>query len=117
VGVWVVAGLAVLGLSCVLLGCLRHGWEWRSVLAACAALAAGVGFVAIGLLELEWLERVIGFTEGIVSGLFQWFWTSWHGSLSDSEWLGRRGAAVVWVVFGVPAFVWGCLLALRIVGV
>jgi hypothetical protein len=117
VGQWVVAGLAVVAVGCVLAGCLRHGWDWKSVLAACASLAAGVGFVAIGLLELEWLERVIGFVDGIVSGLLWWFWTSWHGTLSDSEWFGRRGAAVFWVVIGVPVFVWGCLLALRVVGV
>ena len=77
----------------------------------------GVGFVAIGLLELEWLERVIGFADGIFSGLVQWFWTSWSGSLSDSELVGRRGATVIWVVIGVPIFVWGCLMGLRIIDI
>ena len=59
--------------------------------------------------------RVIGFVDGIFSGLTQWFWSSWSGSLSDSELIGRRGAMVIWVVFGFPIFVWGCLMSLRIV--
>jgi hypothetical protein len=107
--------MVVIALGCLLFGCLRSGFEWKTVLAACGSLATGIGFVAIGLMELEWLERVIGFVGGIFSGLVQWLWTSWYGDLSDSDWVGRRGAAVIWVVIGLPTFVWGCLLALRIV--
>jgi hypothetical protein len=80
-------------------------------------LVAGIGFVAIGLLELEWLERVIGLVDGIWSGFVRWCWKSWYGSLSDSELVGRRGATVFWVVIGFPIFVGGCLIALRVIAI
>lgn len=115
VGLWFVVGMAVIASVCLLVGALRGGLDWKHHLAAGGCLATGIGFVAIGLLELEWLERIIGFVDGLFSGLVQWFWTSSSGSLSDSELFGRRGATVIWVVIGVPAFVWGCLMALRIV--
>jgi len=112
---WFVLGMIIAGLACVLAGCLRRGFEWRSVLTAAGWLVTGIGFVAIGLLELEWLERIIGFVDSLFSGLVQWLWTSWSGGLSESELVGRRGATVIWVVIGVPIFVWGCVVALRIV--
>jgi hypothetical protein len=98
----------------VVVGATRHGLDGKSLLAAGGCLVTGIGFVAIGLLELEWLERVIGLVDGIRSGLTQWFWTSWFGSLSDSDYVGRRRARVIWVVIGFPIFIWGCLLGLRI---
>jgi hypothetical protein len=110
---WFILGLVVVAVVCLLVG-LRHGFEWKSVLAAGGCLTAGIAFVAIGLLELEWLERIVGFVDGLFSGLAWWFWSR-EGSLSDSEWLGRRGATVVWVLIGMPVFVWGCLMALRLV--
>ncbi len=117
IAAWFLGALALIACACLVAGCVRHGFAWKSVLAAAASLAAGIGFVAIGLLELEWLERVIGFVDGIFAGLWQWCWTSWHGTLSDNELIGRRGAQVIWVVLGVPVFAWGCLMALRIVNV
>src|SRR5262249_52367400 len=114
---WFVLGMVLVALVCLFVGCLRHGSDWKRILVAGGYLVTGLGFVAIGLLELEWLERVIGFVDGIVSGLVQWFWTSWCGSLSDSELVGRRGAAMIWVVLGFPIFVWGCLKALGVIGI
>src|SRR5262245_18966110 len=99
--------MAVVAIACVAFGCQRSGFQWRIVLAATGCLVTGIGFVAIGLLELEWLERVIGFVDGIFSGLVHWLWAGWHGTLSDSELVGRRRASVIWVVLGVPIFAWG----------
>ena len=112
---WFVLGMVLVALVCLLVGALRHGFNWVNILAAGGCLVTGIGFVAIGLLELEWLERVIGFVDGVLSGLVQWFWTSWFGNLSDSELVGRRGATVIWVVLGFPLFVGGCLMALRLI--
>jgi hypothetical protein len=109
-----VLGLVVVAVVCLVVGCLRHGVDGERMLAAGGCLVTGVAFLSIGLLELEWLEQTVGFVDGILSGLVQWFWVSWFGRLSDSEWVGRRGAAVIWVMVGLPTFVWGCLLALRI---
>jgi hypothetical protein len=53
-------------------------------------------------------------TDGLVSGLVQWFWTSWWGSWSESEWTGRHRTQVYWVVIGVLVFLGGCLLGARI---
>jgi hypothetical protein len=112
---WFIAGMAVVALASLLMGCVRHGFAWPAVLAATGCLVTGTGFVAIGLLELEWLERIIGFVDGIFAGAVQWLWTGWFGTLSDSELVGRRGATVIWVAMGIPVFVWGCLMGLRIV--
>src|SRR5262249_2592707 len=106
---WFLLGMVFVGLICLVVGGARQRLEWKSALSAVGCLSAGIGFVAIGLLELEWLERIIGFVDGIFSGLAQWFWTSWHGSLSNSELVGRRGATVIRVAIGLPVFVWGCL--------
>jgi hypothetical protein len=106
--------MAVVGVTCLATGWLRQGWQWRGALTALGCLATGTAFVAIGLLELEWLERIVGFADGVVSGLIQWWRTSQSGTLSDSELVGRW-AAVIWVVVGVPIYVWGCLTALRVV--
>jgi len=105
--------MAVIGLACLLTGLVRHGFEWTSFLGAFGCLATGIGFVAIGLLELEWLERIIGFLDGIISGICQYFWTTQFGTVSD--YFGRRQATVIWVTFGVPIFIWGCLVGLHIV--
>jgi hypothetical protein len=112
---WFLVGMVAVALVCFFIGSLRHGFAWKPTLAAGGCWLTGIGFVAIGLLELEWLERIIGFTDGVWSGLAQWFWTGWSGSLSDLELIGRRGATVIWVGIGFPIFVWGCLLTLRIV--
>jgi hypothetical protein len=112
-GVRVVAALVVVGAVCLAVGCARRGFEWKVVLAAAGLLAAGVSFLAIGALELEWLERLVGFIDGILGGLAQWFWTSWRGTLAER--IGRTPATVFWVLTGSLSFLWGCLLALRVV--
>jgi hypothetical protein len=114
---WFIVGLAVVAAACLVVGCFRHGFGWRIVLATAACLGTGIAFVAIGLLELEWLERIIGFVDGVFAGVVQWLWTGWFGTLSDSELVGRRGATVIWVALGLPIFVWGCLMGLRLVTV
>jgi hypothetical protein len=106
--------MVVVALACLLFGCLRHGFAWKSVLTATSCLVMGIGFVAIGLLELEWLERVIGFADGLFSGLVQWFWFSWRGSWSESEWAGRHRARGYWVAIGVLVFLGGCLSGSRV---
>ena len=78
-------------------------------------MVSGTAFVAVGLLELEWLERVVGFADTVFSGVTQFLWTSWSGNLSDSDLVGRRGARVIWIALGVVVFICGCLLALRII--
>jgi hypothetical protein len=112
-----VAGMAGVGLACLAVGSSRHepelGWFLRSL----SYLALGVACFAVGLLELEWLERIVWFVELWGRGLFGWVIASmWEGgTLSESELVGRRRAMVLWVVAGVLVFLWGCLAALRIV--
>jgi hypothetical protein len=119
VPIWVLIGMTLVGIVSLIIGCLQRGFAWYEVLTATSALATGIGFVAIGLLEIEWLERIIGFfgiffgfLGGLLSGLIQWFWSS-DGTLSDS--VGRHRAAVYWVVIGSFLFLFGCLMALRII--
>jgi hypothetical protein len=95
-------------------GCHRQGPVWQSVLSAASCFVTSIAFVFIGLFELEWLERIVGFVDGIISGISQFFWTSWSGTLSDSDFVGRRRARVYWVFFGMIAFLFGCLFALGI---
>lgn len=114
---WFIMGMVAVAVLCLLMGSLRHGFDWRSTLSASGCLLTAIGSVAIGLWEWEWLERLMGFTGGLFSGLVQWFWMNWFGSLSDSELVGRRGATVIWVSIGFLVFVWGCLLGLRVVSV
>lgn len=113
-GMLFIAILVILAFVCLAIGLARGGWVGSTVLAACISLLTGVCFVAIGILELEWLERIVGFIDGIVSGITQFLWTSTFGTISDSELVGRRGATVFWVMIGMPIYLWGCLLALRV---
>ncbi|HEV8062662.1 MAG TPA: hypothetical protein VGP68_22470 [Gemmataceae bacterium] len=106
--------MVIVGIACFVIGIVRHGFDWNPAWQAGSSLTAGIGFLAIGLLELEWLEKIIGFTDGISSGLYGLFWWNWRGSLSDSELLGRRGATTIWVLVGIGTFVFGCLLGLRV---
>ena len=112
-----VVGMAVVGLVCLIVGFVQHGFAWRGGSQAAACLSMGLAFVAIGLLKLEWLEKIVDFAWLIYFGFTGWMWWGWSsssGTLSDSEWLGRRGATTVWMLFGIPTFVVGCLLALHV---
>ena len=114
VGQWFVLLMALVGLACLVVGFVRHGFDLGNILAAVGSMITGIAFVAIGLLELDWLERIIGFADGLFTGVMWWFWTNQNGSLSESALFGRRGATVFWVGIGFPMFVWGCVVALRI---
>jgi hypothetical protein len=114
-----IGGLILLGMTLIAVlavgwGCSRHGLVWRSVLGASVCLAAGVSSVAIGLFELEWLERIVGFVDAFFVLCTSWILLPWFGSLSDSELVGRQRARVIWGVTGAIVFSVGCLLALRI---
>jgi hypothetical protein len=111
-GILVLLVMTSVAVAAVAWGCHRNGLVWRNVLAAASCLSAGIAFVAIGLFELEWLERLVGFADGIVSGVMYYFWTSWFGTLSDSEFVGRTRARVIFLVFGPIVFLAGCVLAL-----
>ena len=107
----VLVAMILVGTAALGWGCHLNGFVWKNVLAAATCLVTGIAFMAIGLFELEWLERIVGFVDGILSGVIQWFWTRWFGTLSESEFVGRSRARVIWVVFGTFAFLGGCALA------
>ncbi len=65
-------------------------------------------------MEIEWLEQIMGFMDGLFGGLVQWSWAS-EGTLSDT--IGRHRAKVVWVAIGFPGIIVGCSMALRITSV
>jgi hypothetical protein len=113
-GAVVVLVIIFIAAGAIAWGCHRQGMVWKSILPAVSCFVAGIAFVCIGLFELEWLERIVGFVDGIYSGLMQFFWTSWFGTLSESEFVGRQRARVYWAVFGVIAVIVGCLFALGI---
>jgi hypothetical protein len=95
-------------------GCHRQGVVWKSILSAGGCFVAGIAGVAIGLFELEWLERIVCFVDDIFTGVTMWFRTAWFGTLSESEFVGERRARVYWVVIGAITFLAGCVLALGI---
>src|SRR5262249_25569007 len=99
--------LAMAGVAVALLvtGCLQGGCDWSLLWKAGSLLVSGTAFVAVGLLELEWLERMVGFADTFFSGVTQFLWTSWSGNLSDSDLVGQRGARVIWIALGVVVFV------------
>src|SRR5262245_53766133 len=101
-------GMAAVGLGCLLAGCFRGGLAWWPLLEACGSRLMGIGCVAGGLLEREWLGRVSDIADGFIPGLGRLFWWQGNDSLSESTLLGRRGARVVWLLFGLPVFAWGC---------
>ena len=105
-------GMSLVGAVCLSVGSLRGGLRWSELLSAAGCIALGIGFVAIGLFELEWLEQIIGIFGGCYTFFIQWIWAS-EGSLSDA--IGRRRAARVWVAIGFPTFIWGCLMGLSLV--
>jgi hypothetical protein len=113
-GTVVLSAMLLLAAGAIGWGCHRHGLVWRNVFAATSCFVTAAAFAFIGLFELEWLERIVGFVDGIVTGVTQLLWTSWFGTLSESEFVGRHRARVYWVVFGIIAFVVGCFLALGI---
>jgi hypothetical protein len=108
-------GMAVVALACLGIGTSRHDPDPVWFLRSLSYLILGIAFVAIGLLELEWLERIVWIVEVLSFSIFFWIAGWWSGSLSESELVGRRRAVVLWVLAGVPVFAWGCLAALRVV--
>ena len=64
-----VLGMSVIGLVCLVVGFVHHGFAWGSASEAAACLSLGVAFVAIGLLELEWLEKIVDFAWLVVGCL------------------------------------------------
>ncbi len=112
---WFIGAMAFVGFISLLIGISLQEPDWRWLLQSVSCLVTGLGFVAIGLLEVEWLEHVIGFVDLIYSGVLGWIGIKWFGTLSDSELVGRKRAVVIWVVCGFPIFVLGCLTALRVV--
>jgi hypothetical protein len=111
----IILAMAVVAVALLVIGCRQGGFDWSLLWKAGSLLVSGTAFVAVGLLELEWLERVVGFADTLFSGVTQFLWTSWSGNLSDSDLVGRRGARVIWIALGVVVFICGCLLALRII--
>jgi hypothetical protein len=91
-----VAGMAGVGLACLAIGSFRHEPELGWFLRALCSLILGISFVSIGLLELEWLERIVWIVELAWLSTFWWIVGRWSGSLFESELVGRRRA----VVFG-----------------
>ncbi|QVL30663.1 hypothetical protein KIH39_17615 [Telmatocola sphagniphila] len=114
---WFLLGIGLIALICLIIGILSHGFEWKRILTAAGSMLSGIAFMAIGLLELEWLERIVGIFDGIFGLVVQWCWTSWYGSLSDADALGRRGASVIWMIAGIALYISGCLIALRVIKV
>jgi hypothetical protein len=114
-GAIVLLVMVLIAAGAIAWGCHRQGVVWKSVLAATTCFVTSIAFVFIGLFELEWLERIVGFVDGVYTGLAQRFWTSWFGTLSESDFVGRRRARVYWVIVGIVAFLAGCLFALGIV--
>jgi hypothetical protein len=103
---WFLLGMVVVGLVCLFIGLLHDGLDWKNLLPASACMVTGIGLIAFGVLELEWLERMLAFV--FVGYIFwdavNWFWT-------------RRRALLIWGAIGVGLFAWGCLLSLRVVDI
>ncbi len=108
----VLVGISLVGVVCLAIGGLRRGLAFHEILAVAGCIATGIGFIAAGLFEIEWLEKVVDFlSDFLVAGLARWFWGT-DGTLSET--IGRRRAAVVWMAIGFPVFTLGCLMACRI---
>ncbi len=115
-GQWLLLGLIVVALVCIVIGFVRHGAPGWSMLGIVACLVSGIGFIAIGIVaEFAWLEWIIGFADGIISGISGWFWTQLLGTWSEN--IGERGASVLWLLVGIPTYITGCLMALGIIPV
>ncbi|MFO0814969.1 MAG: hypothetical protein U0796_17240 [Gemmatales bacterium] len=115
-GQWFVLIISLVALLCIVTGLMRNGFPGWSFLTIVACMLSGIGFVAIGIAaDFAWLEWVIGFADGIISGISGWFWTSQLGTLSEN--IGERGASVLWLLIGIPTYIAGCLMALGIIPV
>jgi hypothetical protein len=115
-GQWLVLLMIVVAVLCMVIGIILHGFPGWPMLAIVGCLVSGIGFVAIGIVaEFAWIEWIIGFADGIISGISGWFWTEHLGTWSEN--IGERGASVLWLLFGIPTFICGCLMALRIIPV
>jgi hypothetical protein len=71
--------------------------------------------VAIGVLDLEWLEQALnrlGIAAEILNGSLRWLWQDPSQTVSDSPFLGRQGARVLWTLMGLALLTAGCVIAL-----
>ena len=115
-GQWLVLSMIVVAVLCVAVGIALHGFPGWPMLAIVSCLVSGIGFVAIGIVaEFAWIEWIIGFADGIISGISGWFWTHHLGTWSEN--IGDRGASVLWLLVGIHIYICGCLMALRIIPV
>jgi hypothetical protein len=113
-GVWFVIVLSLIGIGCLLAGSLGQV-DGRRMIAAIACVFLGLMNVAIGVLDLEWLEQALnrlGIAAEILSGSLRWLWQDPSQTVSDSPILGRRGARVLWTLMGLVLLTAGCVIAL-----
>lgn len=108
---WVVLAMAVLTLVCPAAGYLRGGQGWLAPVAGGALLLVGTACVAVGLLELEWLERLFNLVDSVYTAVTGGFWKPWTDSLADSPVVSRKWAAVIWTIAGLALFACGCLVS------
>jgi hypothetical protein len=109
-----------IGMNCAAAVGVYWGWKaglsgWPLVSAG-LVLFAGAIMVLIGLLELEWLERVFYLVDFIFLDPWMWLGSTWFGwgNLADNEWIGRRGAQTIFVCGGIIVYAFGWL---RVLGV
>jgi hypothetical protein len=113
-GVWFLIVLSLIGIGCLLAGSFGQV-DGRRMIAAIACVFLGLMNVAIGVLNLEWLEQALnrlGIAAEILSGSWRWLWQDPSQTASDSPFLGRRGARVLWTLMGLVLLTAGCVIAL-----
>ena len=100
---------------CLVIGIVRHGFDWWSITKAGCTLAAGIGFVAIGLIEFPSLKPIEGLAQWVFNIILWIFFSGSLVSWSDWDEFDRKPAKYFWLFFGVPIYILGCLMALRII--
>jgi hypothetical protein len=86
-----------------------HGWD---LVKPCFVFLSASVMIVVGLLEMEWLERVLFIVEFICLDSWMWLGAAWFGwgNLADNEWIGRRGAQTIWVFGGIVVYAVGWLM-------